>query len=82
MNPLILLKIGRKEYPITEKDKFLDNGACVTLLTQHGPWGEWSYTVPILSQKAIREIGKFEHVPLPHNYGASCKLFSLKPKTE
>ena len=79
---LLTIKCGRYEYVITERDLFMDNGACVQLLSQRGPWSNWSYTTPILSKREIKRIGKFHHVQRPHSYGASVKVFSLQNNVE
>jgi hypothetical protein len=51
------LKIGRFTYNITKGDKFLDNGACVQLLTQSKERVEWGHRQnPILSKKAFKEV--------------------------
>lgn len=75
---LVSLKIGRQVYHITEADKFLDNGACIQILTKRGPFADWHHTTPTLTKKAEREIGAFSRVNHPHKYGASCTVFSLQ----
>jgi hypothetical protein len=71
------LKIGRDTYQITENDRFLDNGACVQLVTQKGRWENYSYKNIVLTQKAVREISKFEKVYLSYGGIVDCKLYSL-----
>jgi len=75
---LVSLKIGRQVYDITEADKFLDNGACVSILTKRGPFSDWHFTIPIMTKKALREIGAFIRVNHSHKYGAGCTVFSLQ----
>jgi len=79
---LVSLKIGRRVYDITEADKFLDNGACIQILTKRGPWAGWYETIPMLTKKAAREIGAFARVNHPHKYGAGCTVFSLQNKVD
>jgi hypothetical protein len=75
---LVSLKIGRQVYDITEADKFLDNGACVQIITKRGPFDNWRYTTPIVTKKAMRGIGAFARVNHPHKYGSGCTVFSLQ----
>jgi len=74
------LKIKRHEYEITEKDIFMDNGACIQLLTQSKERGDWGRRpTPKLSKRAIIKINKFEKIPVESKTKPSwCKLFSLK----
>ena len=72
------LKIRRKEYEITSRDRFMDNGSCVQLLTQNGPWKNWGYTTPVLSKKAIKELHKFKIIEHEHNYGSNVSIFSIE----
>jgi hypothetical protein len=57
------LKIGRHIYEITPEDRFMDNGACVMLLTQskEKQTSPWHINSPRLSKKAIKEIDKYEY---------------------
>jgi hypothetical protein len=75
---LVSLKIGRQVYDITEDDKFLDNGACIQIITKRGPFDTWRHTTPILTKKAMREIGAFARVNHPHKYSSGCTVFSLQ----
>ena len=72
------LKIRRKEYEITPKDRFMDNGSCVQLITHNGPWGKLGYTTPALSKKAIKELNKFKIIEHEHNYGSNVSIFSIE----
>jgi hypothetical protein len=49
------VKIGRKHFLISEKDLFLDNGACMQLITQKIPVDAWSYTCPKLSKVLVKQ---------------------------
>ncbi len=72
------LKIKRNEYEISEDDEFMDNGACVQLLTQSQEKSYWGHSPsPKLSKRAIKEIGKYKHVLKDHGYGEGVKVFSL-----
>jgi hypothetical protein len=72
------LKIKRHTYTITEKDLFMDNGACIQLLTQSKEKSNWgSKPTPVLSKKAIKEINKFERLQKKHGYNKSIQVFSL-----
>ena len=73
------LKIGRHEYEITCDDIFMDNGACVQLLTQSSERMIWDASPdPILSKKAVKEISKFEHVQMEHGFSKGVSVFTLK----
>lgn len=79
MSDLLILKIGRHEYVITEKDVFMDNNHCVALLSQSKERVEWGWRPsPILSKRAIREISNFDRVQHPKN----TFYFSLRAKNE
>lgn len=73
------LKIGRHTYIITEKDLFMDNEACIQLLTQSKEKSNWGHRPnPVLSKKAIKEINKFERLQKKHGYDKRIQVFSLK----
>jgi len=73
------LKIGRNEYEIACSDIFMDNGVCVQLMSQSKECASWGNSpAPILSQKAINQINKYDHVPQEHNYSTDVEVFSLK----
>ena len=75
---LLELKIKRKVYKITGKDEFMDNGACVQLLTQskeHASWGQ--HYNPKLSSRAIKELSSFLRIDQPHTYGKGVQVFKL-----
>jgi len=75
---MITLKIGRHEYDITPDDEFLDNGACVQLMTQSNEKGAWGHTPhPVLSKKAVKEISVFKRKQKKHRYATDVELFSL-----
>ena len=77
-NTLLTLKIGRHSYQIQEDDRFMDNGACVQLLTQSKEkyiYGQRH--TPVLSKRAVDEISKFTHNPISHGYSNDIKIFSL-----
>jgi len=73
----MILKIGRYEYEITSSDVFIDNGACIQLLSQK-KFKHWYYITPVLSKKAIEQINKFERIPREHKYTSNVEVFSLK----
>ena len=75
---LTSIQVKRHEYNITTADRFLDNGVCVQLLTQAKQWGEWHKVTPVLSKRAIKEIGRFKRIQHPHNYGSGVEVFSLQ----
>ena len=73
---MITLKIGRNEYFITNKDRFMDNGACVQLLTQSKEPSKWGRVPnPVLSKLAVKEIASFERVTVSRSSLAT--VFSL-----
>jgi hypothetical protein len=72
------LKIGRNLYQITEDDIFIDNGACVQLLSQSKEKSRWGRRPnPRLSKRAIKEISYFDRVDRKHNYSTDVSVFSL-----
>ena len=74
---MIKLKIGRHVYNITVNDRFMDNGFSVLLTTQNKNKVGWISQAVVLSKKSVREIDKYKHNMLKHNYGTSVKVFSL-----
>ena len=76
---MLKLKIGRATYDITDADEFMDNGACVQLLTQSKSsvtWGQRSS--PVLSKKAIKEISQFTRRKIQRGYPKNVTVFSLQ----
>lgn len=74
---MIELKIGRHTYNITENDKFMDNGACVQLLTQskRAMMG-YSRPSPVLTKANIKQLDKYEKIIKPYSTGVVT--FTLK----
>jgi hypothetical protein len=78
-SPLLIIKVKRWEYEITESDKFMDNGACVQLLTQSKQRDSWSRRItPKLSKQAIKQISRFERIPHEHPNSVGVQVFSLE----
>ena len=74
----MILKIGKHKYQITKKDQFMDNGACVQLLSQSKEPSDWGHRAsPILSQKAIKQIENYRMIPKKHKYSSNVEVFSL-----
>jgi len=72
------LKIGRNKYTITDKDEFMDNGACIQLLTQNEDRIGWSRRpIPALSKAAIKTISKFTRVQITHEWRSDVEVFNL-----
>jgi len=72
------LKIKKHEYEITPTDEFMDNGACVQLLTQSKEASVWGCRpTPVLSKKAIKEIAAFNRIQKEHKYGPTVTIFAL-----
>lgn len=78
---LLALKVGRHSYEITSKDEFMDNGACVQLLTQSKEVTSWGCRPrPTLSKRAIKGISKFERVQTPQErWRPGVQVFTLGP---
>jgi len=75
------MKIGRYEYKITEGDKFIDNGACVQLVTQSKENSTWGVTPnPVLSKRAIKELKEMNYEK--SNYGGMKDVFVYTIKGE
>ena len=76
------IKINRREYEITDKDMFLDNGHVTQLISQKGPLRGWDYESLKLSKKAVQHILSFpqtEH-ETSNRFWEGCRLFSIKAK--
>ena len=72
------LKIGRYEYIITAKDKFMDNGACIQLLTQSKEKSTWGRRPsPVLSKRAIKEIKEYTKIQHQDHDETGTQIFSL-----
>jgi len=54
------LKIGRNNFQIDEDDIFMDNGACIQLITQPISKGFRSYN-PVLSKSAEKTLKSMPH---------------------
>ena len=75
----MILKIGRHEYEITKEDRFMDNGACIQLLTQSKEKSFWGKRPnPVLSKRAIKQISKYTLAQKSHNYGEWVQVFGLE----
>ena len=78
---LTSLKIKRHVYDITDRDCFMDNGCCVQLLTQSLESAHWGRRPrPVLSRRAVQQIGAFSRVAVPHKYGDHVTVFKLQNK--
>ena len=78
MEYIMILKTRRHEYDITANDVFMDNGACVQLLSQSKEKSTWGKRpAPILSKMAVQQINKFRRVTREHGYGQFVQVFSL-----
>jgi len=78
-SPLLIIKVKRWEYEITEADKFMDNGACVQLLTQSKQRGSWARKITSkLSKQAIKQISRFKRIPHEHPNAVGAQVFSLE----
>lgn len=49
MTSSIKVKFDRREWTLTEKDLFFDNGKCITLITQEY-FSKWWYYRPVLTK--------------------------------
>jgi len=78
---LTSIKIKRHVYDITDSDLFMDNGCCVQLMTQSRERATWGRRPsPVLSKRAVKQIGAFSRVEVPHKYGAHISVFKLQNK--
>ena len=77
----IEIKVGRHNYTITEKDRFMDNGSLVQLLTQSLEPLDWGRRgSPTLSKKLYKKLCK-DHKKINVEYdGDSFRVeyFSFK----
>lgn len=78
------IKIRNNVYVITGQDRFMDNGACVQLITQRGPWAGWSHAAIVLTKKAIKHISAFERIEMPNSGSGrkDVKIFAIKQHFE
>ncbi len=76
----IELKVGKNTYDITKDDLFIDNGACVQLLTQSNEKREWGHHPnPVLSKRAIKELSKYKKIQKKHHYDSkTLEIYSLE----
>jgi hypothetical protein len=78
MTELLIIKVGKKEYTITEQDRFLDNGACIQLISKNGSFGGWHYNAIVLPKREVKRIAKFRRVVLNRdNVDPSMLTFRL-----
>lgn len=72
------LKIGRHTYDITKDDRFIDNGACVQLLTQGRDFdGRGGIKTPVLSKAAVKKISTHDFILMKKIPGMNAKVFTL-----
>lgn len=75
---MISIKIKRHEYKITNDDIFMDNGACVQLLSQSKEPSNWGHQPnPVLSKRAVKEINAYKRIEQKHSYTTDVQVFSL-----
>ena len=73
----IKIKVKGNEYDITRDDRFMDNGACIQLLTQsQEPIFHQERPHPVLPQRVVKEITKYERVDVTHR-SERVSVFSL-----
>ncbi len=71
----IEIKVGRHTYEITKKDKFMDNGAVVQLLTQSKENLTWGRRAdPVLSKKLVKQL----HQDYKKINVRSCDVYSVE----
>lgn len=51
----MVLKCGRREFTVGEKDLILDNGSCYQLITQKY-YKDWGYACPIVSKTTFNKL--------------------------
>ncbi len=80
MKNKIVLKIGRKVYEISDEDVFMDNKACIQILSQNkeGSFPQLGKVALLLTKKAIKQINKYDRIPRKNRYGSDVEIFSLK----
>ena len=76
------IKINRREYEISDKDMFLDNGLTTALITQEGRLIGWAYETPTLSDDDVQHILSYPQVEheTKSRFWQGCRLFSIKAK--
>ena len=74
----INLKIGRNTYEISEEDEFMDNGACIQLLSQSKEKVSWGHRpTPTLSKRACKEISIYKRIQHKHEWLGHVQVFNL-----
>ena len=72
------LKIKRHIYEITETDIFMETAACVQLLTQSKEKLDCGHRPhPVLSKRAIKQIGIIERREIPYSLDEGVSVFGL-----
>lgn len=80
---VLTIKVGRHSYDITSRDRFLDNGVCIQLLTQAKQRAQWGhYVTPLLSKRAVKEVMTHPIKYVRHTYGESCRVFYVSNKVD
>lgn len=73
----MFIKIGRHEYEITENDRFMDNEACIQLLTQSSETSSWGRRPnPVMSKKLASEFLKKDLVE--YESGEGIRILGIK----
>tara|TARA_R110000796_G_scaffold252500_1_gene387182 strand:+ start:24996 stop:25241 length:246 start_codon:yes stop_codon:yes gene_type:complete len=73
------LKIKTHTYEISEEDQFMDNSACVQLLTQSKERIlHCSRPHPVLNKRNIKEISEYKRIDVDHSYGSGVQIFKLE----
>ena len=55
------VKIGRKIFTLTNKDRILDNGTCYQLITQK-IYKDWGYTSPVIPKTLFKKLLKEDKI--------------------
>ena len=72
------MKIGRYEYDINENDIFMDNSACIQLITQSKENNNWgSRPNPVLSKDLAKKVRKMKLI-IRKGHWDTVKYFSIK----
>ncbi len=75
---MVELKIGKHKYKITSNDEFMDNGACIQLISQSKELTSCGHCPhPVLPKAAVKAINKFKRNQLQHGYGDTVEIFTL-----
>lgn len=77
---LLTIKVGKEEYNIDEKSKFMDNGACVQLLIKDSTLRMTNIRSIRLPKREIKRLSKFLRVSIKSKFSADVFTITANNK--